>query len=657
MGAAAFVFPDLVLAEDTDEKYQKMKEYLSSEEGYWLHSDIWKMQDKAFGDAGIRVPAQKRPKKKGCMIADFTGYPSKRLKTEAKYFLLHSLKEKNITAVSVNHNYTWAFCNLWRYLPDGIDSFRDVEDGWFDSRLSELAETERARLRSVGSQICTLIRDIYDETAETEKDVWHALKIPGARLSAAMKRQNPSISFGEIPEFYRPMIKRFMKRLVIKRSWSYCRELLMYIRYFFRSFYVHGYQDGFLEDLGRRDMEEYFCWVAADYADKNATFRSKAVSFIRTFLDYVQLSEYPGVPKRDIDRLIFDDDIPKRERPEDTMAKIRYIPKPVRDQIDAAVSEIDPPEMIPVYILLRETGWRGTDILDLRYDSCLDYVWNEKEQGYVPYLCGEITKTGIPMLKIPLREEVGGMVRELIKTAREKSTEENNPDRYLFNTYEGRSKGLPYSKPAFTGAIQELINRKGICDADGAVYHFKAHSLRHTRANEYTEQGMPIGVIQQMLGHCSLQMTLHYAKVSENKLYEKWKETEKLGLLNIQAKKPGEKHGKEKQAVDYKKVRAGLDAVKVPFGTCFKPSKLGCKQQINHCLECGSFCSCDENIPEYEAEIERIREKIRLGGEIGRNDWVIKNQEYLEVLKKMVCRIRDEKIVHKNGAAREDGNV
>ena len=72
---------------------------------------------------------------------------------------------------------------------------------------------------------------------------------------------------------------------------------------------------------------------------------------------------------------------------------------------------------------------------------------------------------------------------------------------------------------------------------------------------------------------------------------------------------------------------------------------------------CGSFCSCEEDIPEYEAEIERVREKIRLGGEIGRNDWVIKNQEYLEVLKKMVHKIRTEKIVHKNGATREDGNV
>lgn len=653
MGAAVIALP----VKYTDDREEDMKAYLSSEGGYWLDNDIWKMQDRAFQAAGIKIPAQKIPKKKGLVIADFTGYPSEALKLEVKYFLLHSLKEKYITVVSVSHNYTWAIYNLWRYMPKGAYSFRDIDAAWFDSRLPELPKTERSQLRAFGNQVRGFIGDIYDDMPETEKDVWHALKIPGVRLSAAMKRQNPSVNFEEIPEFYRPMIKRFMKRLIIKRSFSYCRELLMYIRHFFRLFYEHGYQDGVLEDLSRRDMEEYFGWVASDYADKNATFRSKAVSFIRTFLDYIQLSEYPGVPKKDIGRLIFDDDIPKRERQEDTMAKVKYVPKPVRDQIDASVNEIEPPEMIPVYVLLRETGWRGTDVLDLRYDSCLDYVWNEKEQSYVPYLCGEITKTGIPMLKIPLRDEVGEMVKGLIKTAREKSTDENNPDRYLFNTYEGRCKGLPYSKPAFTEAVQELIDRKEIRDAEGAIYHFKAHSLRHTRASEYTEQGMPIGVIQQMLGHCSLQMTLHYAKISENKLYEKWKGTEELGLLKIKAKKPDGMQKGSQQAVNYERVKANLDAVKVPFGTCFKPSKLGCKQQINHCLECGSFCSCEDDIPEYEAEIARIKEKVQLGEEIGRYDWVIKNQEYLEVLEKMVCRIRTEKVVHKNGGTREDGNV
>ena len=80
--------------------------------------------------------------------------------------------------------------------------------------------------------------------------------------------------------------------------------------------------------------------------------------------------------------------------------------------------------------------------------------------------------------------------------------------------------GMPLSKPYFAQAVQKLIEKKGISDAEGKIYRFRTHSLRHTRAMEYVEQGMSIGIIQQILGHCSLQMTLHYAKVSENALYD-----------------------------------------------------------------------------------------------------------------------------------------
>jgi len=47
------------------------------------------------------------------------------------------------------------------------------------------------------------------------------------------------------------------------------------------------------------------------------------------------------------------------------------------------------------------------------------------------------------------------------------------------------------------------------------------------------EQGMGISIIQQILGHQSLQMTVHYATVSENMLYEKWKSTEDLDLFRV----------------------------------------------------------------------------------------------------------------------------
>ena len=642
MGAAAYAF-----VQGCDDKYREMTGYLSSEGGYWLKEDIWYAGAESFTEAGIVVPEREKRQ----ILADFSGYQSENLKLEMKYYYLWGMKKKRVTVKSLYHNYTAAVRQIGKHLGElGVESLSGQEG------LPEpkgLGETERKSYLSLYHAASRFIMDFYDDREETQKDVWIVGRIAGVKQSAADRRMNHSLDFSEIPEYYRGLVKQYMARLIVRRSCSHCREMLMYIKYFFRVFYQHGYGNGFLEALDRKDMEKYLIWVSEDYAGKNATVRSKAVSFIRHFIDYIQLAEYGKAPAKDVDRLLFDDDIPRRERQEDTRSKIKYIPEPVKEQLDASLQELEPAQMRPVYVLLRESGWRGTDVLNLRYDSCLEYLWSEKEKQYIPYLCGEITKTGIPVLKIPLRQEVAEMVKELSVKVKEQSTDENNPECYLFNTFEGKNKGLPYSKQAFAKAVQRLINKKGILDGDGQLYHFRTHSLRHTRAMEYTAQGMPIGIIQQILGHCSLQMTVHYSKVSENMLYEKWKETEKLNILHLDNRPPQNVPVRE-EGLHYEFIRRNLDAVKVPFGVCFKPAKLPCRQQMNHCIDCANFCTGCADIPEYEAEIGRIRQQIELSNGLGRSEWVEKNQKYLDTLEKMLGRIRTEGLIHKNGHIRED---
>ena len=633
-----------------DDKYNQMMVYLSSEGGYWKDNDRWYLDADSFRDAGIPVPNPRH-----WLLADFGSYKKGQIKEEMKYFLLRSMKDGIIEAVSAYQNYRQAISNIGKLLSliKDVESFDGMNTCDRELEYVGLNNTEKRAYLQLKHGVTKLITDYYDNHDEMENDVWRATRIRGVKISAAAKREKPSLRFEEIPKYYRGMVKRFMGRLIIKRSWSFCAEILIYIRYFYKVFYEHGYQDGFFEEFTRRDVEGYLGWVADDYANKNATFRSKAVSFIRQYIDYVQLAEYPQSPKKDVNRLIFDDDIPKRERLGDTMAKVKYIPEPVRERLDACIYGIEPKEMLPVYVLLRESGWRGTDVLNLRYDSCLDYLWNNHDKEYIPYLCGEITKTGIPLLKIPIRKEVADMVKKLADEAAAQSTDDNNPDKYLLNTYEGRCKGLPFSKPAFSSAVQALIDKEEIADGDRKSYHFKAHSLRHTRAMEYTEQGMPIGIIQQILGHCSLQMTLHYSKVSENMLYKKWKETEKLNLLHLESRPP-EKRSLKKEDIRYEFIRKNLDAVRVPFGVCFKPSKLPCRQLMNHCLECANFCTGRDNIHEYEEETRHVKEQLEISKRLGRTEWEEKNQKYIEVLEKMLAHIQKEGIVHKNGSLREE---
>lgn len=371
------------------------------------------------------------------------------------------------------------------------------------------------------------------------------------------------------------------------------------------------------------------------------------------------MAQYDKAPRKEVSFLIFQDDIPKRELPKDTIKKVKFIPEPILKQLDNNIMDIDRPQFIPIYILLRETGWRGTDILNLRYDNCLEQIWNTKEQTYNYYLCGEITKTGIAQLKIPIRDKVAEMVQKSIDKAKELSTEDNNPKRYLFNTYEGKSKGKPLSKQNLLSTIKRLIEQKDIRDANGELYHFRLHSLRHTRAKEYVEQGMGISVIQQILGHQSLQMTVHYATVSENMLYEKWKNTEDLELFKVNTEtneliEVDISSSSSENLIRYEYIKKNLDAVRVPFGVCFKASKLPCKQQMNHCLTCASFCTTTENIPEYEEEIEKVKQQIEISHRCGRELWAEKNQQYLDLLEKTLEKVKEHKLVHKNGASREE---
>ena len=417
----------LALAEEAaaQDCFSEVEGYLSTEDGYWLSHDIWMKDSVAFTKRGISLDGVR-----GDVIADFSTAPAGRVRTELKYYVLWSLSMGSISASTFALNYRPALKDM-----GGLLQAKGYTQGLTEVVLTEEELTEEgwAEFRKdtilwIISKAKTILADIYDIRDETEKDIWRALRIPGARLSAAQKREKPTLRFTDIPDFYKETVKRYLRRMVVKRSWSHCSEMLRYIRTFFRLFYENRYEDGFLRNLNRFDIEKYLEWVAEAYEDDNATYTSKAVSFIREFLDYIQMAEYPEAPEKDVYRLIFDDDVPKRERPEDTFEKIKYIPEPVRIQLDANVSAIEPEVMQPLYVILRETGWRGTDVLDLRYDNCLDYVWDKEEGKYVPYLCGEITKTGIPLLKIPIREDVADMIEGLKKEAAVKSTERNNPE-------------------------------------------------------------------------------------------------------------------------------------------------------------------------------------------------------------------------------------
>jgi integrase len=130
------------------------------------------------------------------------------------------------------------------------------------------------------------------------------------------------------------------------------------------------------------------------------------------------------------------------------------------------------------------TGWRISDILNLRFQNCLITINN----GY--YLQGDIPKTDVKQHRVPINKEVAMALQAIIEQTKDKSTQENNPEGYLFVRTKGKRKGKPFTGQSIRQALNRWAERYTIVDHDCIVYHFGNHAFRHTKGVELINLGM-----------------------------------------------------------------------------------------------------------------------------------------------------------------------
>lgn len=92
----------LAFAEDTAyaDGFEKIEEYLSAEDGYWLNEDVWEVNSGKFEERRIDLSGRKKGN-----IADFTMIRSYTIRTELKYCILKILTEKTIKAAIFSSSY------------------------------------------------------------------------------------------------------------------------------------------------------------------------------------------------------------------------------------------------------------------------------------------------------------------------------------------------------------------------------------------------------------------------------------------------------------------------------------------------------------------------------------------------------------------------
>ena len=165
-----------------------------------------------------------------------------------------------------------------------------------------------------------------------------------------------------------------------------------------------------------------------------------------------------------------------------------------------------------MWLLQAMTGRRASEILMLDFDPLTAITGLAVEEGdsdsFVARLLYQQTKIDGVEPTILVEQAVVNVITEQQDWVRARF-----PDlqpRYLFLGLRHNHRG---DRPRpYQDALKRLDHLHGLTDSAGHPLRFtQTHRLRHTRATELLNDGVPLHVVQRYLGHKSPEMTARYA--------------------------------------------------------------------------------------------------------------------------------------------------
>jgi len=110
-------------------------------------------------------------------------------------------------------------------------------------------------------------------------------------------------------------------------------------------------------------------------------------------------------------------------------------------------------DVIPVVWVAFKTGLRISDVLGLTSDCLV------KLNGQYSIVT-DIEKTYVKGHRIPVDEELAGILAVLIENSKKNSNQDNNPERFIFVRYRGQRKGKPFPQRFIRVELNILAKKK-----------------------------------------------------------------------------------------------------------------------------------------------------------------------------------------------------
>lgn len=251
--------------------------------------------------------------------------------------------------------------------------------------------------------------------------------------------------------------------------------------------------------------------------------------------------------------------------------------------------DLGDPQAARAWLIQAATGRRASEVLMMDY-QCLTPVpgvKSDQASAFVARMQYQQTKVDGVDPTILIEQYVVDLIQtqqQWVRNYLGRTPEQPDPP-HLFVTPRQNYQGLrPRSYSSHSRVLSKLNSLVALKDQYGNPLNFTAtHRLRHSRATELLNAGVPVHVVQDYLGHRSPEMTMHYARTLAKVAESEFLKAAATGAFG----QPLEVS--QRDTYQIAQLEGRTDRV-LPNGQCMLPPTQTCDRG-NACLTCASFAT------------------------------------------------------------------
>lgn len=351
-----------------------------------------------------------------------------------------------------------------------------------------------------------------------------------------------------------------------------------------------------LEQLERAHIEGFLVWnhrrpwrgwLARD-KPVAASVSKRTVVDMRGFFDDLAVWGWAERPSR---QLIFAGDIPRLDRP-----LPRALPPNVDRDLMAAVAHLNDPFARHGLAILRGTGMRLGELLDLE----LDCLWDFGDRGtWVKVPLGKLgTERTVPLDEPTLSDFDAWMALRGTQRALT-HPRHGQPVDFLF-----LERGRRLSAFRLRQGLDQAIATAGLTGPGGQPLRVTPHQLRHTYGTTLVNAGMSLQALMALMGHVSAEMTLRYASLASPTVRAAYE----AAMTKVHARQSlfvvASGRGTAPDRVEW--LRSEMLKTRVAHGYCSRDLVAEACAYANICEQCDNYVAAPEFQPALEAQLADI---------------------------------------------------